>query len=161
MSVKFIPTKHKFDDSNLSRLTKIKYKNPLGNSPIFDAKMGGIGFIFMGSAVFLINFKYGINVALIAALKQGLYTFFVGGITIRLCENISTYYKNKVFSVSVSIAVSSILAIASTYFVHSLKGTPAPFESTIPTIIGAPLTYAYWAIRKLRQLEVIRGKLEA
>lgn len=139
----------------------INSQNPLGNNPIFDAKMGGIGFIFMGLVVFLINYKYGINMALIAALKQGLYTFFVGGITIRLCENISTYYNNKVFSVSLSIAVSSLLAIASTYFVHSLKGTPAPFESTIPTIIGAPLTYAYWAIRKRKQLKGIRGKLNA
>jgi ABC-type dipeptide/oligopeptide/nickel transport system permease subunit len=130
----------------------LKANNKLGNNKLFDPKMGLAGALFLGTIVFLINYDHGFINGLIAALKQGFYTFFVGGFITRLCENIATISK-KLTAVLMAVFIPSIIAISLTYLVHSIKGTPEPFNSTIPTIILAPLGFLWWALQKRKQLK--------
>ncbi len=51
----------------------------------------------------------------------------------------------------VSVATVSTLTIILVYAVHSLKGTPRPFESTLPTIILAPPGFFFLAWKKRKQ----------
>ena len=129
----------------------MKVKNKLGNNKLFDPKMGLAGALFLGTIVFFINYDHGMINGLIAALKQGLYTFFIGGFITRLCENIATISK-KITAVLLAVFIPSIIAIALTFFLHSLKGTPEPLNSTIPTMILAPLGFLWWALQKRKKL---------
>jgi hypothetical protein len=131
----------------------LKVKNRLGNNKLFDPKMGLAGALFLGTIVFFINYDHGFLNGLIAALKQAFYTFFVGGLITRLCENIATVSK-KITAVFIAVLIPSIIAIVLTYIVHSLKGTPEPLNSTIPTIILAPMGFLWWALQKRRQLQL-------
>lgn len=131
----------------------MKAKNKLGHNKLFDPKMGLAGALFLGTIVFFINYDHGIVNGLIAALKQGLYTFFVGGFITRLCENIATISKN-LTAILLAVFIPSIIAIALTYLVHSMKGTPEPLNSTIPTMILAPLGFLWWALQKRKQMHL-------
>ena len=129
----------------------VKAKNKLGNNTLFDPKMGLAGALFLGTIVFFINYDHGIVNGLIAALKQALYTFFVGGFITRLCENIATVSKN-LSAIFLAVFIPSIIAVVLTYIVHSIKGTPEPLNSTIPTMILAPLGFLWWALQKRKQI---------
>lgn len=118
---------------------------------IFDYKIGCITGILMGTLVCGINYHHGFLGATIAGLKQATYTFILGGALTKLCERISVNVENKYLARFLGIVIPSILTIGSTYFIHTLKGTPEPFDSTIPTIILGPLGYAYWSNRKINQ----------
>lgn len=137
---------------------KVQYENTnsqnaLGNNSYFDPKMGILGAAIMGSAVFYVNSEYGIDAASIATAKQAAYTFLVGGSMVRLCENVATYFQNPKVSKVMSILVPSTLTLGLTYLVHSLKGTPDPLESTVPTLLLAPPSFAIWGNKKRNQLE--------
>ena len=97
--------------------------------------MGLAGALFLGIIVFFINFDHGIIQGLIASLKQALYTFFIGGLITWLCENIASSTKNRIVAIIGAVIIPSIIAVLLTYTVHSIKGTPEPLNSTIPTII--------------------------
>lgn len=129
-----------------------KGQNALGNNRFFDLKMGIAGAFIMGTIVFFINFDHGFYPGLIAGLKQAVYTFFMASINMKICENIAIRYKSVSISITLSVIIASLFTIGATYFVHSLKGTPEPFASTIPTIILSPPTLLYWAMRKRKQL---------
>lgn len=131
----------------------MKSKNRLGNNKLFDPKMGLAGALFLGVIVFFINYDHGITNGLIAASKQALYTFFVGGFITRLCENIATI-KKSLSAIFLAVFIPSILAVSLTYFVHSIKGTPEPFNSTIPTILLAPPGFLWWALQKRKQIHL-------
>jgi hypothetical protein len=128
-------------------------QNTLGNNGYFDPKMGTVGAVLMGSAVFYVNSKYGIDTALITTGKQAVYTFFVGGFMVRICENVATYFESPKVSKVMSILVPSALTLGLTYFVHSMEGTTEPLESTIPTFLLAPPSFAFWGHKKRNQLE--------
>lgn len=129
-----------------------KGRNALGNNRFFDSKMGFAGAFIMGTIVYFINDDYGFYPALIAGLKQSVYTFFMASINMKICENIAIRYANMKLSIFLAVVVASIITIGATFIVHSLKGTPEPFYSTIPTIILSPPTLLYWALRKRKQL---------
>ena len=131
---------------------KKKGKNALGNNAFFDSKMGFAGAFIMGGIVFAINYSHGFTPGLIAGLKQAVYTFFMASINMKICENIAIRYKNVRLSIFLAVLVASIITIGATFIVHSIKGTPEPFYSTIPTIILSPPTLLYWALRKRKQL---------
>ena len=131
-------------------------KNALGNNKYFDPKMGIIGGAFMATIVFFINVDHGIVPGLIAASKQGLYTFLAGGTMMRICENIASYFTGETLAMFLAILIPSIIAVSLTYLVHSLKGTPEPLNSTIPTMFLAPMGFFWWAHRKRKQLKTIR-----
>jgi hypothetical protein len=131
---------------------KKKGQNALGNNRFFDAKMGIAGAFLMGGIVYFINADYGFYPALIAGLKQAFYTFFMASINMKICENISIRYKSVKLSIFLAVLIASIITIGATYIVHTIKGTPEPVLSTIPTLILSPPTLLYWALRKRKQL---------
>ncbi len=146
LCAKYITKQNLTDRSNKNYFSFLKY---------FDLKMGVIGGLFLGAVVFIINFEHGTIYALIAASKQALYTFFAGGFMLRLTEIIATGIDNYYTAIITACLVSTSIAITLTYLVHSLRGTPEPFYSTIPTMIFAPMSFLWWAIRKRKQLQTV------
>jgi hypothetical protein len=122
-------------------------------SRFIDYKMGFIGAGVMGCIVFGINYYdsndlYGPSTA---ALKQLVYTFLFGGIIMRGCEYLATRIRRKIPALAAAIIIPSAMAIGLTYGVHNMKGTPKPFESTIPTAVLVIPSTAVWGFRKRKQ----------
>lgn len=103
--------------------------------------------LFLGIVVYAINFSHGALAALPAALKQAAYTFFVAGFILRLCEKLSVNTALGALALPLAVLIPSSIAIGLTYLMHSLKGTPEPFYSTVPTILMAFPSFAVWAYR--------------
>ena len=103
--------------------------------------MAILGAVFLGVTVFIINYSHGVSIALIAAAKQATYTFFMAGFITRNSENLAVKLDNRALSLIMSITVSTLIAVGLTYLVHSLKGTPEPFNSTLPTLVISPLAF--------------------
>jgi len=112
-----------------------------------NLKMGLAGAIVMGTIVWFINMSYGWWPATTAALKQAAYTFIFGGILIKILDTIAMKIQNRYLAVAIATLTVSVITILLVYGVHSLKGTPRPFESTLPTIIMAPPGFLALAIR--------------
>lgn len=115
-----------------------------------DLRMGLMGALFMGSLVFWINHDHGYDEALIAGLKQLSYTFFFGGLFIKMAENIATTRKNRWWGVFIGGFAPMVLTAVMTYTVHTMKGTPEPFNSTIPTIVFGWMSFTFWSWLKTR-----------
>ncbi len=130
--------------------------NKLGNFKYFDPKLGLAGALLLGSIVFFINYDYGIGNGLIAASKQFFYTFFIGGFITRLCENIASSIKKESIAIITAVLIPSLIAVILTYIVHSIKGTPEPLNSTIPTMFLAPPGFLWWALKKRKQLKLVQ-----
>jgi hypothetical protein len=128
-------------------LTDQAHKNHISFLKYFDLKMGIVGGLFLGTVVFLINFDHGTVNALIAALKQATYTFFAGGFMLRLTENVATSIDGFYKAIFTACLVSTTVAVTLTFIVHSLRGTPEPFYSTIPTMVFSP-----WGLERLQLL---------
>jgi len=104
--------------------------------------------LFLGVVVYVINFSHGLLAALPAALKQAIYTFFVAGFILRLCENLAIQKSLGQLAFPLAVVIPSSIAIGLTYLLHSLKGTPEPFYSTLPTILMAFPSFSVWAWKK-------------
>jgi hypothetical protein len=120
--------------------------------------MGVAGALFLGIIVFFINVDHGYMPATTAALKQGVYTFFMGGLIMKLCENLSIRFENRSLSIFLGIIIPVIVTTLATFLVHSLRGTPEPVNSTIPTVVFGIPSFSVWAIRKRKQLEILNEK---
>ena len=131
-------------------------KNALGNNRYFDPKMGLAGALVMGTIVFFINWDHGIGQGLIAASKQSVYTFLAGGTMMRITENIASHYRQQFIALFLAVLTPTVIAVILTYLVHSMKGTPEPVNSTIPTLLLAPWGFLWWAIRKRKQADGLR-----
>lgn len=122
-----------------------------------NLKTGFIGGVFLGSVVYWINADFGWQLAGIAALKQGIYTWFFGGAIVKLCETISQRGERKWLSIMKGVAAASLIAITAILIVHHFKGTPRPFYSSLPVMTLAPLSFTvigYRARRKLEKLNI-------
>ena len=106
------------------------------------------GSVIMGLIVSIINSGYGFWPATTAALKQAAYTFLLGGLIIKFLYFGVATIPGKTASLLVSVLVTSVITIFLVYLVHSLKGTPMPFESTLPTILLAPPGFLWLAWRR-------------
>jgi hypothetical protein len=104
--------------------------------------------LFLGAIVWLINLPHGAVAALPAAAKQAAYTFFVAGFVVRLCENLAVKLNPTGLAMISATLIPSCVAIGLTYLVHSLRGTPEPFFSTLPTLLLAPPSFLVWGWRK-------------
>jgi hypothetical protein len=111
------------------------------------------GAIIMGVIVGLVNADHGIWPAVTAASKQAAYTFLFGGLMIKLLYKIVASIKPKLPSVILATLSISLLTITLVYLVHSMKGTPKPFFSTLPTIVFAPGGFFALAWRRRKKLE--------
>lgn len=123
-----------------------------------DYRMAIGGAIVMGCIVFWINYASTKNTtgASTAALKQGVYTFLFGGLIMKSCERLATEIRKKANAVAAAVVIPSLAAIGLTFGVHSLKGTPLPLLSTVPTVLLVIPSTVVWAIRKRRQSETDR-----
>ncbi len=121
-----------------------------------DYKMGLLGAGIMSSVVFGINYHetHELFGASTAALKQGSYTLVFGGVVMRGCEYLATKIKKKALALTASIIIPTATSVCLTYGVHKTRGTPKPFESTIPTATLLIPATAFWGNRKRRQYQV-------
>ena len=119
-----------------------------------DYKIGFTGAIFLGGVVFGINYfsTHEITVSVTTDLKQGRYTFLLGGIFMKGCENLATKIKKRRLAIVASVIIPSALTLVLTYTMHNFKGTPKPLASTIPTMLIIPAT-AVWGYRKRKYSE--------
>lgn len=113
----------------------------------FDPVTATAGALILAGIVFWINFDHGSIKALTAAGKQGAYTFLAGGFLMKFCENTAQYFEKKYLAIFMAILLPSILAVGLTLIVHTIRGTPEPLNSTIPTMLMAPMGFGWWAVR--------------
>ena len=118
-----------------------------------DYRMGVAGAVVMAGIVFYINYQGTQNTfgATTAALKQGTYTFFFGGVIMRMSELIATGVINRRVALIAACIIPSLVSLSLTFGVHSLKGTPKPLESTIPTAIFVIPSTLVWGFIKRRK----------
>ncbi|MDO8952529.1 MAG: hypothetical protein Q7U86_07880 [Draconibacterium sp.] len=139
---------------NLHPMTKVQQ---IANSThqVIDYRIGIAGAVFMGGVVFGINYfsTHEITGSVTAALKQGSYTFLLGGIFMKGCENLATKIKKRTLAIAASVVIPSTLTLILTFTMHNFKGTPKPLESTIPTLLIIPAT-AVWGFKKRNQIEL-------
>ena len=115
--------------------------------------LGGaiVGASLLGAIVFWLNHSHGASQAATAALKQATYTFFVAGFIVKNNEKLATKWPEPAFALSLATGVSSCLAVGLTFLVHSLKGTPEPLLSTLPTALLGPPGFLVLAVRARRE----------
>ncbi len=114
----------------------------------------------MGGVVYWVNADYGFWQAIPAALKQATYTAIAGGFLTRICERMTRRFDGVTISLILGMMVPSTIAVILTYGVHMLKGTPEPFNSTIPTMVLAPISFLYWSWRVKRRQEKATDMVE-
>ena len=120
-----------------------------------DFRMGVAGAVVMASIVFYINYHGTQDTwgASTAALKQGTYTFFFGGVIMRMSELIATGVINRRVALIAACIIPSLVSLSLTFGVHSLKGTPKPIGSTIPTAIFVIPSTLVWGFIKRRKFD--------
>lgn len=111
-----------------------------------DFRMGLIGAFVMASIVFGINYftTHELWGATTAAIKQGCYTALFGGVIMRVCEYLAIRIRYRVAALAAAMLIPSVLAICLTFGVHSMKGTPRPVASTLPTAVLVIPSTAVW-----------------
>jgi hypothetical protein len=116
-----------------------------------DARGAIVGAALLAAIVFWLNRSHGAPSAATAALKQATYTFFVAGFIVRNNERLALKWAEPVVAMAVATGVSCCLAVGLTFLVHSLKGTPEPLLSTLPTALLGPPGFLVLAWRARRQ----------
>lgn len=124
-----------------------------------DIRMGLLGALGMGIIVYYINCDHGVIPGLIAATKQGVYTFFFGALFVRMSENIASSIEDRARAILIGGVVPSALTSGLTYVLHTLKGTPEPFHSTIPTVVTSLISFSIWAYLKHRSTYLSKDDL--
>lgn len=115
------------------------------------------GALILGSVVYYVNHDHGAAGATTAALKEATYTFFAGGYMMRLNERISLAVNPAALGVLAGVLGAGGLAVTLTFIVHSLRGTPEPLNSTIPTVLLVLLGFTFlssWTRYKLAREQI-------
>jgi hypothetical protein len=126
-----------------------------------DYRMGIAGAVVMASIVFYINYYGTQNTfgATTAALKQGTYTFFFGGVIMRMSERISTEVGKRKKALLLACIIPSMVSLSLTFGLHNLKGTPKPLQSTIPTAIFVIPSTMVWGFIRRRKYDKKNSEL--
>lgn len=119
-----------------------------------NLKFGLAGAFLMGGIVFFINLDHGWKLAAIAGAKQWAYTFFFGGIIIKLLEILLGRTRQLKNSIGISVLLISTLTSMLVFVVHNLRGTPEPLLSTLPTVILSPPGF-YYIANNFRKAETL------
>jgi len=119
-------------------------------SDFFDVRSGLAAALLMGGIVGCINLGHGFPLAMTAALKQGAYTFLIGGVIMRFCTLLATLSGPDLLVLVGATLLPSAVTILGTFLVHSLKGTPEPVASTIPVALISLPTFSGWALKTRR-----------
>lgn len=117
--------------------------------------MGMYGAIVMATIVFSINY-YGTQDTLgatTAALKQGTYTFFFGGVIMRMSERLATEVSKRTLALILACVIPSVVSLTLTFGMHNLKGTPKPLASTIPTAVFVIPSTLIWGMMSRKRLD--------
>jgi len=119
-----------------------------------DLKMGLIGAVIMGGIVFMINYfpTQLLLLSFVAAMKQFVYTFFLGGAVMKSCEYIAVTVHPKKKAIFLATVVPFLATLLLVFGLHNLRGTPLPLQSTMPTLFVITGTF-FWAVRKRKQME--------
>ncbi len=151
-------------DTGAQKITKPGWLKRISDfgSRFIDYKMGFIGAGVMGTIVFFLNYEdaQALPGASTAALKQAGYTFLFGGSIMKSCELLATKIKREVVALAAAVLIPSAVAIGLTFGVHSIKGTPKPLVSTIPTAVLVIPSTAVWGYRKQKQQKVTTRFME-
>lgn len=106
---------------------------------VIDLRGGAYGASFLATLVWIMNMVSTSPPDMLgsttAAAKQWAYTFLVGGILFRFVTRFALRPGNAALAVALATFLPGSLGCLLTYCVHSLKGTPSPFLSTLPTIL--------------------------
>lgn len=117
-------------------------------SKFIDFPSAIAGAIIMGVIVGVINHKFGAWPAFTAALKQAAYTFLFGGMMIKLLYVLTGKIKGFYLSIILSSFIVTVITVLLVFAVHSMRGTPMPLESTLPTAVLAPFGFFFLAFRR-------------
>ncbi len=125
-----------------------------------DYAAAAMGAALLGGIVFALNRSHGTASAATAALKQATYTFFVAGFIVKNNERLARKLAAPVPSILLATTVSTCLAVGLTFLVHSLKGTPEPALSTLPTALIGPPSFLLLARRARSAIYDPRGSAD-
>ena len=114
---------------------------------LINIKAGVLGAIIMGCIIYYINREHPWPWPMIAALKQAVYSFFAGGVIVRLLEYFLNSIKNPYLNIPLSILFTTIFTTVMVFIVHSMKGTPEPFMSTVPTMVLSPFGFLAMSLK--------------
>jgi hypothetical protein len=56
--------------------------------------------------------------------------------------------KSPFLALFIAVMITTLLTVSLVYYVHTLRGTPKPFDSTLPTICLAPIGFFAVAFKK-------------
>lgn len=101
----------------------------------FDFKAATLGALLMSTIVGLVNSGHGLPAALLAALKQGAYTFFIAGLIMQFCRWLAARKMTAGRAVALATLLPSFITVVLVYSLHSYKGTAEPFWSTVPVVV--------------------------
>ena len=110
-----------------------------------DVRSGLVGGGFLAALVWVINAPHGAFGATTAAAKQFVYTFCMGALIRRLCTRLALRPGRGGGVLVLAVLVPTLVTVAATFLVHSLRGTPEPLLSTIPAAILSPLAFSFWS----------------
>jgi peptidoglycan/LPS O-acetylase OafA/YrhL len=118
---------------------------------VFDIKAALLGSFIMSLAVAWINSGHGSDAAISSGIRQGLYTFFVAGLSAQLCRNLTNRSIQKWAAIIKAVLIPTILTVTLVYIMHSTRGTPEPFYSSIPVAILSLVSFSIIALHTLRE----------
>ena len=118
--------------------------------PWFDLPIACLGALVMGGLVGWVNAEHGLEAAGTAALKQGVYTFFVAGLVVQLCRWLAARDVPLAMAISLAVTVPTMLTVMLVYTLHSAKGTPEPLNSTVPVVVMSLISFSFFTWRTLR-----------
>lgn len=118
---------------------------------VFDIKAAVLGSFIMSVIVAWINLGHGGDAAISSGIRQGLYTFFVAGLSAQLCRNLTNSSIHKAAAIVKAVLIPTILTVTLVYIMHSTRGTPEPFYSSIPVAILSLISFSIIALHTLRE----------
>ena len=123
---------------------------------LFDVRAGLLSGLVMAVIGWIINTVTtkppDYHGATIAAIKQGGYTLFAGGMLFRIMSRLVARPGRSWLVISIASIVPTILASVVVYLVHSSYGTPSPFWSSMPTLLISATGFPFLATREYRKL---------
>lgn len=117
---------------------------------LHNYKLGMLSATAQGAIVYYVNHKYGFDDAFLAALKEGLGSFFFGGFFGRLTERFSEI-RNPLIAYPLGMVVPTVIAHSLIGVIHYTTGTPVPFWSTVIPAMMSMFVYTPATIFVLRR----------
>ena len=118
---------------------------------VFDIKAAVLGSFIMGIIVAWINLGHGGDAAISSGIRQAIYTFVVAGLSAQLCRNLINSSIHKTAAIVKAVLIPTILTVTLVYIMHSTRGTPEPFYSSIPVAILSLVSFSIIALHTLRE----------